>query len=97
MAVNKLYVGNLSYSTTSAQLEELFGQYGKVISVNIIGDKGFGFIEMSSSGEAQTAKENLDGTDFLGRTMKVDEARPPKPRTNRGSGGGGGYGGGRRW
>lgn len=104
MAVSKLYVGNLSYSTTSAQLEELFAQHGKVQSVNIIGDKGFGFVEMSSPAEAQAAKDALDGADFMGRSLKVDEARPPKQRDDRSGGrsrggysSGGGGGGGRRW
>ena len=96
MTVNKLYVGNLSYSTTNSQLEELFGQHGTVVSVNIIGDKGFGFVEMSNSDEAQAAMDALNNTDFMGRNIKVDEARPPKPRDNRGGFGGGGGGGGQR-
>jgi len=107
MPSNKLYVGNLSYSATSAQLEQLFSQYGKVANVNIIGDKGFGFVEMSNANEAQTAKDELNGQDFLGRKIAVDEARPPKQgggggRGGKGGGGGrcgfgGGGGGGRRW
>ena len=99
MTVSKLFVGNLNYSTTNANLEELFSQYGTVQSVNIIGDKGFGFVEMSSAAEAQEAKDNLDGTEYMGRTLKVDEAHPPKQRNDRGGGGGksrGGFGG-RRW
>ena len=80
MTVNRLYVGNLSYSTTNSQLEELFSKYGEVVSVNIIGTKGFGFVEMSSVEEAQSAKENLDNTEFMSRVIKVDEARPPKKR-----------------
>ena len=78
MQVSKLYVGNLNYSTTSADLENLFAQYGKVKEVNIIGDKGFGFVEMSSTEEAESAKEALDGFRFMDRILKVDEARPPK-------------------
>ena len=98
MAVSKLYVGNLNYSTTEVQLEELFGQHGTVRSVNIIGDKGFGFVEMSTPEEAEAAKEELNGTEYMDRTLKIDEARPPKPRRDRGGyGGGGGGGGGRRW
>lgn len=92
MAISKLYVGNLSFSTTGAQLEELFSQYGKVQDVNIIGDKGFGFVEMSSPEEAQAAMEGLNGEEFMGRNLKVDEARPPKQRNDRG-GGSGGFGG----
>lgn len=89
MQVSKLYVGNLSYSTTSAQLEELFSNHGEVKEVNIIGDKGFGFVEMSNTAEAEAAKEALDGSNYMGRTLKVDEARPPKERS-RGRGGFGG-------
>ena len=83
MQGSKLYVGNLSYSVTNEQLEELFATYGAVQSANVIGDKGFGFVELSSSDEAEKAKEALDGSDFEGRTLKVDEARPQKPRTER--------------
>jgi len=93
MQGSKLYVGNLNYSTTSADLEKLFSEYGTVKSVNIIGDKGFGFIEMSSNSEAEAAKEELNGRDFMSRKLSVDEARPPK----QGGRGGGGFGGGRRW
>jgi len=98
MQVNKLYVGNLPYSVTKSQLEELFSQHGQVQSVTIIEGKGFGFVEMSSPEEAEAAKTALDGTDLEGRSMKVDEARPPKKREHRGGGGGfrlGGGGGGR--
>ncbi len=91
MQGSKLYVGNLSYTATSEQLEELFGSHGTVTQVNIIEGKGFGFVEMSSSAEAEKAKEALDGTDFMGRTIRVNEARPPKSRdTRRGPRGGGG-------
>ncbi|MBW1704702.1 MAG: RNA-binding protein [Deltaproteobacteria bacterium] len=84
MQGSKLYVGNLSYSVSNDELEELFSNYGQVKEVKIIGDKGFGFIEMSSQAEAEQAKEALDGTELKGRTMKVDEARPPKKRESRG-------------
>lgn len=81
MQGSKLYVGNLSYSVTDDQLEQLFSEYGKVQSANVIGNKGFGFVELSSSTEADSAKEALDGSEFEGRTLKIDEARPQKPRT----------------
>ncbi|HUV31631.1 MAG TPA: RNA-binding protein [Acidobacteriota bacterium] len=84
MAGNRLYVGNLSYSVTSEQLTELFANYGQVRDVNIIEGKGFGFVEMSDAGEATKAKEELNGSVFTGRTIKVDEARPPKDKADRG-------------
>ena len=87
MQGNKLYVGNFSYSVTDEQLEELFSAHGTVESAKVIGDKGFGFVEMSSSEEAEKAKEALNETDFGGRTLRVDEARPQKPRSDRNFGG----------
>jgi RNA recognition motif-containing protein len=87
MQGSKLYVGNFSYSTTDTQLEELFGEFGEVKSATVIGDKGFGFVEMSSTEEAEKAKEALNETEFGGRTLRVDEARPQKPRTDRNFGG----------
>ena len=90
MQGSKLYVGNLTYSVTKEQLEQLFGAHGAIQSVTIIEGKGFGFVEMSSPSEAEAAKAALDGTDFEGRTMKVDEARPPRSRDDRNRGGGGG-------
>jgi len=96
MQGSKLYVGNLSYTVNSGQLEELFSNYGEVKQVNIIEGKGFGFVEMGTAEAAQKAKDALDGSDFEGRTMKVDEARPPKTRDRGGRGGFGG-GGGRRF
>jgi RNA recognition motif-containing protein len=95
----KLYVGNLSYSTTSATLEEMFAPFGKVDSATVVEDrdtgrsKGFGFVEMSSDAEAQAAIQGLDGKEKEGRTIKVNEARP---REDRGGGGGGGGGRGGR-
>lgn len=83
MQGSKLYVGNLSYSVTDEQLEELFSPHGKIQSANVIGNKGFGFVELSDNVEAEKAKEALDGTDFEGRTLKVDEARPQRERTTR--------------
>ena len=90
MQGNKLYVGNLNYAVTNDQLSELFAEHGQVISVNIIEGKGFGFVEMASQAEAEQAKTALHNTEFAGRTMKVDEARPPRKRQDRGGGGGGG-------
>jgi RNA recognition motif-containing protein len=85
MQGSKLYVGNLGYSVTNEQLQELFSNHGEVRQVNIIEGKGFGFVEMSSSEEAEKAKEELNGADFEGRTLRVDEARPPKNRERRDS------------
>ncbi len=90
MQGSKLYVGNLSYSTNSGQLEELFSSHGEVKQVNIIEGKGFGFVEMSNPAEAEKAKEALDGYELDGRTLKVDEARPPRSDGGRGGGRGGG-------
>jgi RNA recognition motif-containing protein len=81
MQGSKLYVGNLNYSVTNEQLEELFGNHGTVKSVNIIEGKGFGFVEMSSSEEAEKAKEALHDIEFNNRPLKIDEARPQKPRS----------------
>ena len=81
MQNSKLYVGNLKYSVTNEKLNEVFSAYGEVKSVNIIEGKGFGFVEMSTAEEAQKAKEALNDTDFDGRPFKIDEARPPRPRT----------------
>jgi len=81
MQNSKLYVGNLKYSVTNEKLNEVFSAYGEVKSVNIIEGKGFGFVEMSTAEEAQKAKEALNDTDFDGRPLKIDEAKPPKPRS----------------
>jgi len=80
MRGSKLYVGNLNYSVTSEQLEELFSNYGEVRQVNIIEGKPFGFVEMSNQSEAEKAKEALNGSEFNGRALRVDEARPPRNR-----------------
>ncbi len=91
-----VYVGNLAFSVTSDSLRELFEQYGAVSSASVVMDRdtgrsrGFGFVEMDSGGEE--AIEALNGKDWEGRTLTVNEARP---RNDRGGGGGGG-GGGRR-
>lgn len=84
MQGSKLYVGNLSYSVTKERLDELFAKYGEVKQVTIIEGKGFGFVEMSNQSEANKAKEALNNTEFEGRTLNIDEARPPKSRGDRG-------------
>ena len=102
-----IYVGNLSHDVSSEDLRQAFEAYGEVSSANIIKDKysgqsrGFGFVEMPNKAGAQTAIENLNGKDLLGRQMNVNEARPradrPKPRGQGGHRGGSGFGGGRRY
>ncbi len=83
---NKVYVGNLSYEVTSQQLEELFGEAGKVVSAVVITDrqsgrsKGFGFVEFGTDEEANKAIEMYNEKENDGRKMIVNEARPPKPR-----------------
>lgn len=86
MQGKKLYVGNFSYSVTEEDLREMFASHGEVKEVKVIEGKGFGFVEMSSPSEAQKAKEALNGSNHKGRTLRVDEARPPRER---GFGGGG--------
>ena len=96
----KLYVGNLTYDTTEDTLVELFSEYGEVLSAQIIIDrdtnrsKGFGFVEMADG--ADEAANALNGQDFHGRNLTVNEARPREERGGGGGGGGGrgGYGGG---
>jgi RNA recognition motif-containing protein len=91
-----LYVGNLPFSTTTADLEALFGQFGQVTKAQVMSDRetgrsrGFGFVEMSSGTEE--AINALHGKDYNGRTLTVNEARPREERPR--GGGGGGYGGG---
>ncbi len=80
MQGSRLYVGNLNYSVTNDELGELFSEYGEVKNVNIIEGKGFGFIEMGRANEAKNAKEGLNGQEFKGRTLKIDEARPRRER-----------------
>ena len=76
MQGSKLYVGNLSYSATEEDLTELFAKYGSIESVKIIERKGFGFVEMSTQSEAEAAKAELDGYEFKGRSLRVNEAKP---------------------
>ena len=93
MQGSKLYVGNLSYSVTDEQLRELFSQHGQVKDAVIIKDhytersKGFGFIEFSSPTEAETAINALNGAEFQGRNLRVNEARQRPQRDNRRGGG----------
>ena len=95
----KLYVGNLSFDTSSQDLETMFAEAGTVQSASVVEDRdtgrsrGFGFVEMSSKEEAQAAISSFDGKDIDGRSIKVNEA---KPRENRSGGGGYGNGGGRK-
>ena len=92
---SNLYVGGLPYSVTDARLQELFSMHGTVQSARVIADKftgqsrGFGFVEMSSGSEAQTAISALNGTQLEGRTLTVNEAKPMAKRDNFGDGGGG--------
>ena len=94
----KLYVGNLPYNTTEAQVRELFEQAGDITDVALITDretgrpKGFGFVEMATVEGAQEAIKRFNGYSLSNRNLTVNEARPREER----SGGGGGYGGGRR-
>jgi RNA recognition motif-containing protein len=102
----KLYCGNLSYNTSSSDLDQLFSEFGSVQSAEVIMDrdtgrsKGFGFVEMSTDAEAQAAIEGLNLKEHDGRAMAVNEARPREDRRGGGGGGGGGgrgrggYGGG---
>ncbi|MFM1979611.1 MAG: hypothetical protein RLZ68_876 [Pseudomonadota bacterium] len=104
---NKLYVGNLPYSFRDEDLQQAFAAHGSVSSAKVMMErdtgrsKGFGFVEMGSDAEAQAAINGMNGQQFGGRGLVVNEARPMEPRPPRsggggfgGGGGGGGYGGG---
>ena len=109
----RIYVGGLPFSTTEAEMNTLFATYGQVTSPKLITDResgqsrGFGFIEMPNDAEAATAMEKLNGSDFGGRKLTINEARPMEARTGGGGRGGdrggrgggdrGGYGGGNKW
>ena len=109
---NKLYVGNLPYSVRDGDLEQAFGAFGAVTSAKVMMErdtgrsKGFGFVEMGSDAEAQSAIQGMNGQSLGGRSLVVNEARPMEPRPPRSGGGGfggprregggGGFGGGRR-
>jgi len=108
-----IYVGNLSRETTSDDLREAFEAFGQVESAHVVNDRftgesrGFGFVEMPSNEESRAAIDGMNGKDFMGRTLNVNEARPRTDRRGgggrggsrggRGRGQGGGYGGGRRY
>ncbi|MEP7211809.1 MAG: RNA-binding protein [Acidobacteriota bacterium] len=93
----KLYVGNLSFGTDNAALEQLFSNIGTVETASVVEDRetgrsrGFGFVEMAAKEDGERAIAELDGKEFEGRQLKVNEAKPREDR-----GGGGGYGGGNR-
>ena len=95
----KLYVGNLPYETTEADLQALFESAGQVSTINVVKDRatgqarGFAFVEMSDAEGARKAISELDKHQYGGRSLTVNEAKPMTPR---GAGGGGGYGGGRQ-
>ena len=103
----KLYVGNLGFNVSDADLQQLLSPHGSILSAQVIIDrdtgqsKGFGFVEMGSDQEAQAAIAALDGKDHGGRALKVNEAKPKESRPGGGGGrggyGGGGGGGGRRY
>jgi hypothetical protein len=98
----KLYVGNLPYSVRDGDLEQAFGQFGSVTSAKVMMErdtgrsKGFGFVEMGSDEEAQSAINGMNGQPLGGRSVVVNEARPMEERPPRSGGGGFGGGGGRR-
>jgi len=105
---SKLYVGNLAYSVSGGDLEELFSQAGEVQSATVVTDKfsgqskGFGFVEMASSGDAAVAIQRFNDTELKGRNIKVNEAKPRAPgaggdRGRSGGGGGGASRGRNRW
>lgn len=109
----RIYVGGLPFKTTEEEMNTLFTTYGQVASAKLITDResgqsrGFGFVEMANDAEAATAIEKLNGTDFGGRKLTINEARPMEARTGGGGGRGGdrggrggdrgGYGGGNKW
>src|SRR5271165_5729675 len=103
MSNSKLYVGNLSFKTTEDELRSHFGQFGNVTDVYVAMDKmtgrprGFAFVTMGTDDEAKVAAEKVNGTEFGGRQLTVNEARPKEERSGGGFGGGGGgrgFGGG---
>ena len=93
----KLFVGNLAFAVTTDDLRELFSQFGEIIDVIVLTDrmsgrsKGFGFVEFASDDSAKQAIEALHGSDFQGRNLVVNEARPQAPRAPRQYGNGGGF------
>jgi len=99
----KLYVGNLAYSVTSESLEQMFLEFGSVVSAQVIQDrdtsrsKGFGFVEMQSEDAAQQAINGMHEREVDGRSLTVNEAKPREGGGGGGGGGRGGFGGGRRY
>jgi RNA recognition motif-containing protein len=95
-----IYVGNLSYEVTESALTDVFTEYGTVKRVQLPTDRetgrlrGFGFVEMSSDAEEEAAITALDGSEWMGRDLKINKAKPREDRGNSGGGGRGGYGGG---
>ncbi|MDA1191110.1 MAG: RNA-binding protein [Candidatus Poribacteria bacterium] len=89
----RLYVGNLSYSTPSESLSELFSEFGTVVDCTVVEGKGFGFVEFETDESAEEAMESLNGTELDGRQIRVDvaKARSDNRRSGGGGGGGGGY------
>ena len=85
----QIYVGNMSYGTTESTIEELFGEFGEVSSVKLITDretgraKGFGFVTMNDDAAANKAIEELNGKEFDGRTLRINEAKPREERPRR--------------
>ena len=100
--MKNIFVGNLSFNTNEDDLRQLFESYGAVDRVSILTDRdtgrsrGFGFVEMNSNEDGEKAIAALNGSQFGGRTINVNEARPKAERAGGGGGGGGGRGGGRR-
>lgn len=88
----KLYVGNLSFNTTDHELEGIFSEYGEITSASVIKDrdtnrsKGFGFVEFAEEADAKKAKEGVDGKEFGGRSLRVDDAKEPRERREKSSG-----------
>jgi RNA recognition motif-containing protein len=93
-----IYVGNLPYQVTDDELRQVFEQFGAVSSARVIMDretqrsKGFGFVEMDKDDDANAAIQSLNGSDYNGRPLRVNEARPREDRPRGGGGGGGGWG-----
>lgn len=97
MANKSLYVGNMPYSASEDDIRELFEPFGPIGEIRVIGDKGFGFVDIPEENVA-AAIEAVNGKELGGRTLTVNEARPRTERSGRGGGRGGfGGGGGRRW
>ena len=98
---NKLYVGNLSFDTNDQELEQAFSEHGEVTSAVVVKDRdtdrsrGFGFVEFAQDADAQKAKGAMNGADLGGRALKVDEAKPPREKSQ--NSGGGGYNRRERW